>query len=154
MVEKGFDVIKQQFWDSIRLQYSWPRSNLSIACVCRSTFTIQHSISCKKGVFINIHYNDVKHLTANLLSEVYRDVQVESTLLPLTEERMENRTAFETNEARLNITARGFCIRGQQAFLDVRIFDTKAYRYSNLPLSQCYTTKKKRKSVTITNALY
>ena len=65
---------------------------------------------------------------------------------------MEHRTAIETSEERLDIKARGFWIRGQQAFLDVRVFDPKACRYSNSSLSQCQITKKK-KSVTITNAL-
>ena len=60
---------------------------------------------CKKGGFINICHKDVRDLTANLLSEVCHDVQVETTLLPLTGERMGHRTAIETNEARLDIRA-------------------------------------------------
>ena len=60
-------------------------------------------MSCKKGGFINIRQNDVKDFTAKLLSEMDHHVQVEPTLLPLTGERMEHRTATETNEARLDI---------------------------------------------------
>ena len=60
-------------------------------------------MSCKKGEFINIRHYDVKDLRAKLLSEVSHDVLVESTLLPLTGKRMEHRTAFETNEARLTL---------------------------------------------------
>ena len=71
---------------------------------------------CKKGRFINIHHNDAVHLTAKLLSGVCRDMQVEPTLLPLTEEWMEHRTAIETNEARLDIRARGFWILGNKNF--------------------------------------
>ena len=58
---------------------------------------------------------------------------------------MEHRNAIETNEARLDIRARGFWIQGQQAFLDVRVFDPNACRYSNSSLSQCYTTNEKKK---------
>ena len=79
-------------------------------------------------------------------------MQVESTLLPLAVEPVEHRTTIETNEARLGIIARGFWIWGHQAFLDVRIFDPNACRYSNSSLSQCYATNEKEKSVCITNA--
>ena len=72
-------------------------------------------------------------------------MQVEPTLLPLIGERMEHRTAIETNEARLDIGAKRFWIRVQQGFLDVRILDPNACRYSNSSLSQYYTTNKKEK---------
>ena len=88
-VEKGFVLTKQQFWDSIILPYTWPVANLPL------------------------RQNDVRDFTAKLLSEVCHDVQVEPALLRLTGERMEHRTATETNEARLNIRARKFWIRGQ-----------------------------------------
>ena len=74
MVANGFDLAKQQFWDSIRLRYGWPIPNLPTRCACGSTFTIEHSMSYKKGEFINIRHNDVKDLTAKLLLEVYHDV--------------------------------------------------------------------------------
>ena len=67
---------------------------------------------------------------------------------------MEHLTAVEANKTTLDIRARRFWIRGQQAFLDVRVFDPNACCYLNAPLSQCYTTIEKEKSVTITNALY
>ena len=137
MVENGFDLTKQQFWDSTRLRYGWSISNLPTTCTYGSTYTIQHSISCKKGVFISIRHNDVRDLTAKLseevchdvchyLSEVCHDVQVEPTLLPPTGERMEHRSAIETNEARLDIRARGLWIWGQEAFLDIRVFEPNA----------------------------
>ena len=77
MVENGFDLTKQQFWDSIRLRYEWSIANLPTTCACGSIYTIEHSMSCKKGGFINIRYNDVRDLTAKLLSEVCHNVHVE-----------------------------------------------------------------------------
>ena len=106
----------------MRLRYGRSIANLPTTCACGSTFTIKHSMSCKKGGFINIRHNDVRDLTAKLLSEICHDVQIEPTLLPLTGDRMEYRTAIEANKARMDIRAREFCIRGQQAFLDARVF--------------------------------
>ena len=145
MVENGFDLTKQQFWDSVRLRHGWPIANLPTTCACGSAFTIQHGTSRKKGGFINILYNNVRDLTAKLLSKECHDLQVETTLLPLTGERMEHHTAIETNEAMLDIRVTGFWIRGQQVFLDVRVFDPNACRYSNSSLSQCYKTNEKEK---------
>ena len=54
ITEFGFKQSKQQFWDSIRLRYSWGISNLPTSCLCGSKFDIQHSMSCKKGGFIYI----------------------------------------------------------------------------------------------------
>ena len=56
----------------------------------------------------------------------------------LTGEELDRRTADTTTEARLDIRARGFWEREQQAFLDVRVFDSNAYRYRNKSLQQCH----------------
>ena len=60
MVENGFDLMKKQFWDSIRLRYGWPIANLPTTSTYDLTFSVQHSMSYKKGGFINICHVDVK----------------------------------------------------------------------------------------------
>ena len=109
-------------------------------------------MSFKKGEFINIRHNNLRNFTAKLLSELCHDVHVEPTLLPLTGERMEQRSV--TDETRLEIRARGFWVQGQQEFLDARVFSPTACRYSNSSLTQFYiTNEQKKKSVTTSNAL-
>ena len=73
-------------------------------------------MSCKKGGFINIRHNDVRDFISKILSEVCHDMQVETTLLPLTGEQMEHLITTETNEARLNIRAIGFWIYGDSKY--------------------------------------
>jgi len=63
----------------------------------------------------------------------------------LTGERLQYRTAFTGDEARLDVRARGFWQRGQQAFFDVRVFDPNANRYLNTNLQQCHVTNEKEK---------
>ena len=94
-------------------------AKLPTTFACGFTFTIQNGISYKKGEFINIFYNNLRELVAKPLWEVCHDAQVKPSLLPLTEERMEHRTAIKINKAKLDIQASRFWIRGQQAFLDV-----------------------------------
>ena len=83
-------------------------------------------MSCKKGGFITMHHNDVRDLTANILKGVLNDVEVDPQLLLLTGENLRYQTAIRGDKARLDIQAQGLWERGQQAFLDVRVFDTNA----------------------------
>ena len=67
-----------------------------------------------------------------------KDVEIEPDLLPDTGENFSNRTANTRTEARLDIRSRGFWVRGQQAFFNIRVFDPNAKRYLNSALPQCY----------------
>ena len=64
-------------------------------------------MSCKKGGFVSIRHDDLRDLTANMLSEVCKDVEVEPKLTPLTGKVLGSRTANTTDDARLDIRARG-----------------------------------------------
>ena len=97
---------------------------------------MQHSMSCKKGGFISIRYNNVRDLAGKLLSNLYHNIQVELKLLALSGKQMEQRSGIDFNEVRLDIWARGFGILGQQVFLDVRIFEPSTCRFSNPSLAQ------------------
>ena len=141
----GFNLTKQQFWDALRLRYGWSIPNLPTTCACGSKYDIQHCMSCKKGGFINIRHNDVRDLTACLLTEVCKDVSVEPLLTPLTGENIESRSAKTGDEARLDISARDFWVKGQKAFFDVRVFDPNASRYVTQNLQQCYARNEKEK---------
>ena len=51
--------------------------------------------------------------------------------MPLTGERLNLRSANIDDEARLDIRARSFWMRGEQAFFDVRIFNPFASTHLN-----------------------
>ena len=84
--DHGFDLEKHQFWDSLRLRYGWVLPNMPYSCYCSAKMDVQHAISCKRGGFVTIRHNDLQDLTANLLSNVGNDVEIESKLLPVTGE--------------------------------------------------------------------
>ena len=143
LIEYGFDPNKQHFWDSIRIRYGWDIKNMPITCSCGAKLNYQHCMSCKKGDFITMRHNDVRYLTANILKGVLNDVEVELQLLPLTGENLRYQTAIRGEEARLDIRARRLREKGQQTFLDVKVFDPKASRYLNTSIQQCYNINEK-----------
>ena len=114
-------------------------------CVCGSSFSIEHALSCKKGGFINIRHNDVRDFTAELLSEVCKDVCVEPLLIPLSGETFQNKTANREDHARLDISARGVWVKGNRAYFDVRVFNPLAQSYSNRTLKAAHKSNENSK---------
>ena len=127
--DQGYDLNKQQFWDCVHLRYGWRLTTIPSTYSFGSKMNIQHAMRCKKGGFIAIRHNDLGDLTANLLTGVCKDVDIEPQLLPVMVTKFENRTASTSNKERVDIKSRGFWVRGQQAFFDVRVFDPNANRY-------------------------
>ena len=54
ILDEGYDLIKQLFWDLIRIRYGWILTRLPTNCECGTKFDIQHGLSCKKGGFISL----------------------------------------------------------------------------------------------------
>ena len=88
---------------------------------CIAKMDVQHAISCKRGGSVTIRHNYLRDVTVNLLSNVYKDVEIEPKLRPVTGETFLNRTANTRTEARLDIRSWGFWVRGQQAFFDLAL---------------------------------
>ena len=133
--------------DWVRLRYDWRLTNIPSTCNYGSKKDIQHATSCNKGGFIAIRHNDLRDLTASLLTEVCKDVDIEPQLLPIMGETFSNRTANTSDEARVDIKLRGFWVRDQQAFFDVRVLDPNANRYLNKAHPQCYIQNEKEKKL-------
>ena len=78
--------------------------NLPTSCPCGNKFDIQHSLSCKKGGFIyKKRHNDLRDLTANMMSEVCKDTEIKPKLTPLSGEELQGRTSNNSDEARVDI---------------------------------------------------
>ena len=144
ILDEGYDLTKQLFWDLIRIRYGWILTRLPTTCECGAKFDIQHALSCKKGGFVSLRHNHVRNITAALLKEVCKDVRVEPQLQQLTGETF-NSSAVTGNEARLDICARSFWEAGQIAFFDVRVFNPTAKRYANQEISKSYDINEKEK---------
>ena len=106
--EEGYSLSKQEFWDLVKIRYGWPLSRLPNMCSCGAKYDLQHSLSCKKGGFVTSRHNHLRNITANLIDEVCHDVRVQPPLQVLTGETFDSRSSNMKDEARLDISARGF----------------------------------------------
>ena len=74
---------------------------------------------CPMGGFPTIWHNELRDVTASLLTEVCHNVAIEPQLQPLSGETLTLRSAITTDDARLDIRARGFWSVAQDAYFDV-----------------------------------
>ena len=65
--EHGFALHKSAFQ---ALRYGWPPLCSPSLCACGVPFSVGHVLSCPKGGLPSFRYNEVRDLTANLLTEV------------------------------------------------------------------------------------
>ena len=111
---------KGAFWDALALRYGWLPLHAPTTCACGNSFTMEHILSCPKGGFPSIRHNEIRDITATLLSEVYHDVAIEPHLQALSGEAFPHATLTSKDGARLDIVARGFWSgRFERTYYDV-----------------------------------
>ena len=97
--------------------------NILSHCSCGHQFSVDHALSCPTGGFPTIRHNEVRDITASLLSEVCHSVSVEPHLQPLSGEALSYHTANTGDDARLDVAVNGFWGGPfEKAFIDVRVF--------------------------------
>ena len=143
--EHGFALHKGAFRDILRLRYGWRPPNLPERCVCGTAFSVEHAMSCPHGGFPIMRHNELRDMTAYLLSEVCCGVGTEPTLQPLANETLRYRTANKEEGAQLDIVAEDFWSHRQRAFFDVRVFNPFALSLRNTSLPSCYRQKEQEK---------
>ena len=141
----GFALHKGGFCDALALRYGWSPKNLPVSCVCGRSNNIEHALSCPNGAFPTIRHNDIRDLTAELMSEVCHDVSTVPPLQHLSGESPSLRTANQDDGARLDIKASGFWgSRFEPTFFDVRIFNPYAPSNRCNPYHQHETSKRRQ----------
>ena len=68
LAEHGFALHKMAFHDALALRYGWTPSEMPSMCVCGGKFTVEHALSCAKDGFPSIRHNEIRDLTATLLT--------------------------------------------------------------------------------------
>lgn len=144
--EFGFDLHKRAYRDALSLRYGWPPQGLPTTCVCGAHFSVEHALSCPRGAFPIICHNEIRDLTASLLTEVCHDVRIEPELQPIESDSTFNNTANTSQGARLDIEVSGFWGgRFERSFIDVRVFNPFAPSNRSLPTATCYRSHENQK---------
>ena len=147
--EHGFALHKTAFHDAIALRYGWDPSRLPHYCSCGAKLSVEHSFTCPKGGFPSLRHNEIRDLTANLLTEVCHEVQVEPTLQPISGEQFRQASLNTEEGARLDISMCGFWGgRCEKTYIDVKVFNPHAptNRSSNPPAIYRRHEKMKKRS--------
>ena len=110
-------------------------------------FDERHAMCCQKGGFISIQHDEIRDITCSLLKKVCSDATKEPLLQPLQGEIFNYKTANVEQEARVDISARGFWNRGQKAVFDLRIFNPLASCYSRLSLDAAHSRNERDKTI-------
>ena len=109
--EHKFVLHKRALQDALALRYGWSLRGVPTHCACGALFSVEHELSCAKGGFTIVRHNEVRDLTANLLSEVCHNVCTEPSLQPLTGEQLTSASAI-TNNAAGYLVGRFVCMIG------------------------------------------
>ena len=109
---------KSDFRDALCLRYGLPLDGISLSCVCGQDMSVHHALTCPSGGYPTQRHNELRDLLADALASVVCDVEIEPPLMPLGGEAVSGGSA---DGARVDIRARGFWTRQQNAFFDVRV---------------------------------
>ena len=114
--------IKSAFQDALALRYGWLPLRAPTHCACGTSFSVEHALSCPKGGLPSIRHNEIRDLTATLLTEVCSQVATEPELQPASQEDFSLSTANVQDGARLDIVMNGFWGGGQSVRLSMSVF--------------------------------
>ncbi|XP_064400133.1 uncharacterized protein LOC135346443 [Halichondria panicea] len=143
--EFGFALHKGAFRDALSLRYSWQPSGVPSSCACGKQFSVDHALSYPKGGFTITRHNEIRDLTANLLTEICSDVCVEPELQPVSGEELIGLSANVQDGARLDIACNGFWGgRFERTYLDVRVFNPHAKSNQHTNCYRKHELEKKR----------
>ena len=136
--EHGFALHKGAFRDALCLRYGWQPILLPSTCVCGKTFSIEHALNCPCGGYPFIRHNELRDITATLLTEVCHSVGTEPGLQPLSGEFLKYKTTNDADDARVDIAAENFwCRNRQKSYFEVKMFSPFAKSYVKESLIQC-----------------
>ena len=129
---------KRDFRDLVRLRYGKPIHGLPDHCSCGAQYSLDHSQQCKTGGFIHMRHDSARDIFAASCAQVFKDVEVEPLLEPLSGEVMKLKSANTSDNARADVRVNGFWGKRRNAFFDVRIFYPMANSLKSQTLDTLY----------------
>ena len=94
--------------------------------------SVEHCLSCPKGGLPSIRHNKIRDFTADHLTEICPNVNVEPELQTISTETFRYLSTNTQDGARLDIAMNGFWGgRSERAFVDAKVFNPYAPSNSN-----------------------
>ena len=90
-------------------------------------------MNCHRGGFVNSRHDNVRNFNAKLLRNICKDVEIEPGLHSVDGATF-GKSANISDEARLDIRARGFWRPGQNAFFDIRVTNADCESQKTKPI--------------------
>ena len=137
--EQGFDLNKAEFRDALHLGYKMSLTMLPTSCPCGQLFKVEHALTCRTGGYVSMRHDTIQDTCAVLLDKVCHDVGVGPHLIPIDGEYIYLGTANTSNEAGLDIKAKGFWRSGKTAFFKVRVMNMNSASNQNLQTKEIFT---------------
>ena len=144
LANQKYELNKQEFTDAICMRYGWKVKGMPTHCACGETNSLDHSLICKLGSYTSMRHNSVRESEAQLMREVFSDVQTEPTLLPINENDYQ-RKLNTADKTRLDISSRGLWTSCEKTFFDIRITHLTSQFYSGKSLIEIYRKHEKEK---------
>eukprot|EP00794_Sanderia_malayensis_P004398 gene4398-4986_t len=124
---------KREFQDSVCLRYGWTIKDMPTYCGCGERNSVNNSLDCKAGGYVNMRHNAIRDSLSYFLKEAKcKDVRTEPSLLPVQATRFSRSTNVQ-DEARLDISAVGIYAPFERTFFDVRVThpncETNSYKH-------------------------
>ena len=145
IVEHGFALHKGAFIDAICLRYGWTPPRLPSHCICGSSFSTDHTMNCKYVGFPSICHNELRNITAELLTKTSSNVLIKPPLQPLTGEQLSHQSSNTEDNAQVNIAAFNVCSPSDRAFFDVRVYNPFSTTYIRSTLKASYRRNEQKK---------
>jgi hypothetical protein len=143
--EQGFYLNRQEFQDAIAFRYNWQIQNFPVRCQCGEKNSLDHALCCKLGGFVHRRHNIIRDLEAEFLQEVAYDVQIEPKLLPINDAERLAKVNNTQDQARLDVSCRGFWGPMQRSFYDVRITHLNAPSNRTKPIASILRSNEEEK---------
>ena len=90
----------------LEMLYVYAMDGVQQTCPLTASVAI-HALKCPRGGYPSIRHNEIRDITAELMSDVCHGVGTEPCLQPVVDEHLTHRTAREDG-ARLDIVAESF----------------------------------------------
>ena len=139
----GYILNKQEFRDSIHLRYGWKIPHTPSHCNCGLENSVDHTLNCKLGGYVNMRHNGIRNMEADILKEICKDVKIEPELLPVGNTEFAGSNVAE--KASLDVSAVGIWSAMERTFVDVRVMHPNSPSYMNSTPQQLYNKHEKEK---------